>query len=62
MAVLQAGHCSSDLTLAQELPYATGAALKRGKKKERKKERERERKERLILLTVITQKRKITMR
>ena len=38
MAVVQAGSCSSDSISAWELPYATGAALKK-KEKERKKER-----------------------
>ena len=33
MAVVEAGSCSSDSTPAQEFPYATGAALKREKKK-----------------------------
>jgi len=32
-AVVQAGSCSSDLTLAWKLPYAMGVALKSKKKK-----------------------------
>ena len=32
VAVLQAGSCCSDVTLAWEFPYATGAALKRKEK------------------------------
>ena len=33
VAVVQAGSCSSDLTPAWEIPYATGAALTKEKKK-----------------------------
>ena len=33
VAVVQASSCSSDSTLAWELPYATGAALKEKKKR-----------------------------
>ena len=40
VAVVQASSCSSDATptLAWELPYATGAVLKKRKKKKKKKE------------------------
>jgi len=31
VAVAKAGSCSSDLTLAQELPYATGMVIKNKK-------------------------------
>ena len=41
VAAVQAGSCSSS-SLTQELPYATGAAVKREKRK-KKKEREKER-------------------
>ena len=34
IAVAQAGSCSSDLTPAQEIPYAAGVALKSPPKKE----------------------------
>ena len=42
LAVMKAGSCSSDLTLAWEFPYVVGAALKKKKKKkQKKKKRER---------------------
>ena len=36
VAVMQAGSCSSDLTPSWELPYATGVALEKRKKKKEK--------------------------
>ena len=39
VAVAKAGSYSSDSTLAWELPYATGAALKRKNKIRRKKKK-----------------------